>query len=205
MALGDPYITRAQMKVFSKVPADNASLDSLLDDVIGAASKEVNKHTHRQFNKADIASARVYKPLSRNIVYTDDFWTTEGLVVAVDSNGSRSYTTIMSPSDYEVYPLNGIVDGEPGWPFWKIKLRDFGSFSTGYASVQVTAKWGWEAVPDLVRQATYLLANEGFAAKGAPLGVAGYGNFGEIRVRPNSLASNKLCGLIRDPLQARGA
>jgi hypothetical protein len=49
--------------------------------------------------------------------------------------------------------------------------------------VQVTAQWGWAAVPDSVKQATKILAAEIFRLKDAPLGVAGFNDFGPVRVR----------------------
>jgi hypothetical protein len=51
------------------------------------------------------------------------------------------------------------------------------------ARVQVTGTWGWPAVPVDVKQACLLLAARLFIRKESPQGVAGFGEFGAIRVR----------------------
>lgn len=195
-------MTATELRAYTNIPAQNAALNPLLESSVLAASRGVNLFCHRQFNRADVATPRVYTPLSRDYVCTDDFWTTEDLVIALD-NGSGLYTTILSPSDYVLKPVNGVVNGEPGWPFWRIKLRGYATFGRG-SSVQVTAKWGWESVPENVKEATKLLANEGFASKDAPLGVVGTSQFGEVRVRPNSLVAKRLYGMVRDPINVGG-
>jgi hypothetical protein len=59
--------------------------------------------------------------------------------------------------------------------------------------VKVTAKWGWLAVPDAVQQATLFLANQYYkTAREAPLGVAGFGDFGAVRVRAMPQVENLL-------------
>ena len=40
--------------------------------------------------------------------------------------------------------------------------------------VEVTAEWGWNAVPDDVREACILLAMRGFARLNAALGIVGF-------------------------------
>jgi hypothetical protein len=50
------------------------------------------------------------------------------------------------------------------------------------ASVQVTAKWGWPAVPPAVKQAAFIVAADLFKAKDSAFGVAGFGEFGAVRV-----------------------
>lgn len=203
MALGDPYTTKEDLKVYTEIPSGNTRLDSIAESVVQSASDEVEKFCNRQFNKDTVASPRRYRPLTRSVVYVDDFWTTEGLIVAIDTRGDRTFTTVVPASDYEVHPLDGVVDGQPGWPFWKIKLyQGWAPFICGYASVRVTAKWGWNAVPDSVKQATILLANETFALKGAPLGVAGSSDYGVLRVRENEMVAKKLRRYVRDPVLA---
>jgi hypothetical protein len=52
----------------------------------------------------------------------------------------------------------------------------------------VTAKWGWAAVPDDVEQACRILVARFFKVREAPLGVAGFGDLGLIRVRDDPTA-----------------
>jgi hypothetical protein len=51
--------------------------------------------------------------------------------------------------------------------------------------VEVTGVFGWPAVPAPVVQATMLVASELFRLRDAPFGVAGFGEFGAVRVREN--------------------
>ncbi len=51
--------------------------------------------------------------------------------------------------------------------------------------MQVTAKWGWSAVPGPVKQACVYLAEETYKLKGSPFGVAASDQFGPIRMRDN--------------------
>jgi hypothetical protein len=68
-------------------------------------------------------------------------------------------------------------------------------------AVQITALWGWSAVPDPVKQATLIIAAEQWKLKDAPFGVAGFGEFGPIRVRDNPMAAS-LLARYRHPVTA---
>jgi hypothetical protein len=50
------------------------------------------------------------------------------------------------------------------------------------ALVQVTAVFGWPAIPEPVTQATIIQASRIFKRYDSPLGVAGFGDLGAIRV-----------------------
>jgi hypothetical protein len=50
------------------------------------------------------------------------------------------------------------------------------------ASVEVQGVFGWSSVPTAVKQATILLAMRQFKRYDSPLGVAGFGDIGAIRV-----------------------
>jgi hypothetical protein len=128
------------------------------------------------------------------------------MVVEFDSAGDGSFSLTVPNNQFEVFPHNGIVDGQPGWPYRKIRtttgLRFFKRQWYGnLATVRVTAKWGWPQVPAPVHQATMILAAEAFQIKDAPLGVAGAGAFGAvIKVSDNRMAATKLMRYTRDPV-----
>lgn len=188
MALGDPYIDTDDLNEYLGIKGAKPTV--LLEQAIAAASAWINDHCGRDFNQhtADgvaVASARVYEPSSFGRVDVDDFWTTTGLIVATDTGDTGTYSSTWSGTDYTLKPFNGIESGVAGFPYRQIvavESRDF-LCRTGRARVQVTAKWGWAAVPDKVKQATRILASELFRLKDAPLGVAGVNEFGPIRVR----------------------
>ena len=157
MAIGDAYCTDEEFK--SWVGVDDA-LDANESPVIRkAASRKVEEYCGRQFNDAGSATARVYHPNSSTCLRLDEFHTTSGLIVATDTGDDGTYETTISASNYTVYPLNGIKDGQTGWPYDRIELRNAATFPavTGPA-VSVTARWGWAAVPDDVKTATLIQA-----------------------------------------------
>lgn len=195
MALGDPYAVIEDVKEYIKIPNDNGQFDSLLDHASASATREINRQCNRQFNKATEASVRVFEPTARTWSYVDDFHTTAGLVVKTDADGDGVFETTIPASDYELRPLNGIVDGDTGWPYNKIVLLAdrFPACTRRAGVLQVTAQWGWEAVPEPVRSAFLIMVAETFQLKDAPFGVAGSDQFGNVfRVRDNRMAAAKL-------------
>lgn len=203
MALGDPYITLAEIKVYLKL-TDTDEYNDLLTQAISSASREIELHTGRQFNKTDTATARRFPARNCYQAEVDDFYTTTGLVVEVDGAGDGTYSTVVSSSGYELDPPDGIMDGQIGWPFEGIDLvngQRFPMSGTRKNPLRVTAKWGWTSVPDPIKQACYIIAAENYSLKGAALGVAGFGEFGVVRVRDNRVAAAKLARYERDRVQ----
>lgn len=190
MALGDSYAKLAELK--PRLGITDANDDTRLTQALAAASRGVEKFCKRQFNVADTASARVYEPLHDELVMVDDFHTTTDLEIAVDDTGDGTFGTTLSASQYKLRPRNGVVDGEPGWPFWRIKATESDLFPVGRDSVQVTAQWGWSAVPAAVKESTLIVAEETFKLADAPFGVAGFGEFGAVRVRENPKVAQML-------------
>jgi hypothetical protein len=191
VALGDPYITRVQLKSYLKIvdTDDDAQLDVAVADI----SRGIEDYTGRQFNTASGVTARVYEPRRDGCLLVDDFSTTTGLVVAADTSGDGTYATTLTASQYELRPLNGIVRGQTGWPYWEIWPVNYSWPSSWVrAPLRVTALWGWAAVPAPVTQAAYILANDTFGLRTARFGVAGFDNFGAVRVGTNKRAVDKL-------------
>src|SRR5690242_3669219 len=122
MTLGASYATLAELR--SRVgitDVTNTTEDSKLTAALDAASRGVEKACNRQFNVATSATARVYYVDSCDCAYVDDISTTSGLIVAVDSAGDGTYATTWTTTDYQLEPLNGVVDGEAGWPYYRIR------------------------------------------------------------------------------------
>lgn len=205
MALGDSYATLAELKAYMfQSIQDTDVYDATLADALASVSREIELHCDRQFNKADVAALRTYGP---DEVYTlreggsvrhwaavDDFYDPSDLVI--ESGG-----VTWSASDYVLHPRNGIVSGQPGWPYWEIHAT--GSLRFDPSGLSVTTKWGWASVHAPVKQASLILAAETFQIKDAPFGVAGSDQFGVIRVRDNRMAAAKLAPYQLDPIQVR--
>ncbi|HEX6969857.1 MAG TPA: hypothetical protein VF174_13755, partial [Micromonosporaceae bacterium] len=136
-------------------------------------------------------------------VLVDDFHTTTDLVVATDTGDDGTYATAWAASDYELEPVNGMVSGQSDWPYYRIRAvgsHDFPQCGRRRNTVQVTAQWGWAAVPGPVKEACLIVAEELFKLSDAPFGVAGFGEFGPVRVRMNSRAQSLLAPYRRNPV-----
>lgn len=198
MAIGDPYITLPELKGYlNNIPLSETKYDDLLNGAIESASAEVEQHCNRQFNKTTTPSSRTFTPTTFTFANVADFHTASGLVVEVDWSDDGSYET-WSTLDYRLYPDDGVVGGQPGWPFWKIRAHRVRFPYRG--RIRVTAQWGWSAVPAPVKQATLIMAAATYKAKDAPFGVAGFDGFGSVRVRDNPMAAAKLRRYVLDPI-----
>lgn len=174
------YISTSQLKSYMGI-ADSDD-DAGLANAISASSQAINSWCERDFTVASsTASNRVYHVDDVWNFYVDDFTTTSTLVVTTDSGDNGTYDTVWTATrDYIVYPLNGIVDGISGWPFNHIAATGFRYFPiSGLGSglrprLQVTAQWGWAAVPDPVIQACYMKAARIFRRWQSPEGAGGF-------------------------------
>lgn len=200
MALGDSYALLAELKTRLRI-SDTAD-DTRLTEALAAASRGIEQVTGRQFNDAGTASARVFYPRDRCIAYVDDVHTTTGLIVKTDEGDDGTYETTWDASDYQVEPLNGIVDGQTGWPYWKIRAVESRYFPcrSRRAPLQVTARWGWAAVPAAIKEATLILAEDIFKLADTPFGAGGFGEFGRIRARENPHVLTRIAPYRRDAI-----
>lgn len=205
ISLGDSYVELPDFKTYL-VGQANANLtgqDANLIDALSSASREIENYCRRQFNDAGSATAREFKPDRSRSARVDDFSTTSGLIVKLDTDLDGTFATTLTSSQYELSPANGIFDGMAGWPYYRIRLTDSSiSFPSSRTSgrervLQVTARWGWAAVPEPVRAACKIMAAETWKLKDAPFGVLGLDEFGVVRVRQNKMAVSKLAPYAR--------
>lgn len=205
MAFGDTYATLAEFKTYLKW--QGATDDAMLTDVLTAASREIEQHCHRQFNRdtatVPTATARQYPPETIWEVEVDDFYTTTGLLVDIDTSNNGSFIARLDPTQYELHPVNGILDGVEGWPYTHIRSFQGIWFPIPRAwrrtnSVRVSALWGWASVPAPVKRACLMLAAQTLKMQEAPLGVAGMDQFGTIRVRDLPQVRTKLVPYVRN-------
>lgn len=139
---------------------------------LNAAEQAIQHHCRRAFSApATSATARIYEPTSSVVLEVDDLSDITGLIV--DNDG-----VIVAAPDYQLEPLNGLVYGMPA-PYTTIRL-----LTGAWASqVTVTAKWGH--VPADVAEACRVLAKDIAGLRDTRFGVAGWGEFGVVRMREN--------------------
>ena len=192
MALTNAYATLAEFK--SELGGQGSTHDSELEAALNAASRSIDGYTgwpHGFWQDSTVA-VRTFRADSRYCcLIPEGISTTTGLIVKLDDDGDGTFeTTLTINTDFILEPLNAAVN-VPVWPYTEIVAVDNYSFQSGYGrpGVQVTAKFGWPAVPDDVEKACIVLAHDLFKMKDAPFGVAGIADMGVLRVTQNKTVS----------------
>jgi hypothetical protein len=155
--------------------------DSLLEMAVESASRLIDGHAARQFYSSGTA-VRYFVAQDDFVVEVDDLANgTVTIQTAQDADGV--YDTTWLTDDYQLEPLNGILDGI-AWPYNQIRaVGDYlWPISGGEALIKITGVWGWPSVPIAIKQACIIQASRIFKRLDSPLGVAGFGDLGAIRV-----------------------
>jgi len=155
----------------------------LLERAVTSASRAVDSFTGRRFWQDATVKSRYYRPESSTLAMVDDISTTVGLLIATDSGGNYSWGDAWATTDYDLEPDNADQD-EAAYAWWRVRaVGNFGfTHSISRRTLKITAKFGWSAIPADVEYATILKATSLFRRKDAPFGVAGFGDFGPVRI-----------------------
>lgn len=179
------YVTADELRSYLADVQVEVVSDADLADLAEAASAEVDGWCGRSF-ALEPSAARVFAPCDGFRVDVDDISTMVGVTVAEDRDDDGVFETSIALGDLQAEPVNGRANGLSGWPTTSLLRVDGSRWATPRyrpSTVQVTAQWGWAAVPERVKRATFLIAAELHKMREAPLGVAGFGEFGPVRVR----------------------
>jgi hypothetical protein len=182
------YASTAQIKAALRI-ADTVD-DSLISMAGSAASGMIDTYCQRTFGQT--FGTRVYSPDTPFICQIDDLVQSGSVTINLSTNLDGVYDITITTNDYQLEPLNAIMDGTP-WP--ATRIRAVGSYLWGIgdwdyyfqetptkASMQVIGTFGWPAVPAAITQAAVLQAARIYKRTDSPLGVAGFGDLGAIRV-----------------------
>jgi hypothetical protein len=179
MAITNGYITLSELKSALRIPSADTVDDTMLEKAATSASRLIDGYANRSFYNGGTA-VRIYAPQDSFVVEIDDLQSLTTLVTSSDGTG---YDTTWDSNDYQLEPLNGLTDGLPT-PY--TRLRAVGDYTFleigGEATVRVTGVWGYSAVPDAISQACVIQAERIFKRLDSPLGVAGFGDMGVVRV-----------------------
>lgn len=188
--MANEYATTAQLRERAGIEVTDLSQDTVLLRALTVASRAIDALCGQRFWQDPAVVTRQFRatsPYELILPAGAGVSTLTGLVVAIDRDDDGVAEDTWAASDYYGVPFNNIgPTGETGWPFNAILTyyKDF-PLSTRRPPVHVTAKFGWAAIPDVIVEATLILASEVFKLKDAPLGVVGYGEYGVTRVREN--------------------
>ncbi len=188
MAATLEYATVANLEYFllgknktQPLQADNFTL------ALSAASRNIDDYCGRRFWIDAAVSARVFTSPTGYELAVPDIATTTGLVVKTDENQDGVYETTWTLSartgyGYEVGPYNAQTDTDLKKPYTSIEAN-LSVFPTWRMAIEITAKWGWPAVPDAIKQATILQAARFWKRKDAVLGQGGSAETGFFEMK----------------------
>jgi hypothetical protein len=173
------YATLAQVKAALRI-TDSVD-DTLIEMARESASDLIDGYTGRTFTTSGTVT-RVFAPADDYVLQTDDI---AGTAVAITSSTGADgvFDVTWKTTDYQLEPLNGVSNGQ-AVPFTRIRaIQDYlWPTAGGEATVRVTGVYGFPSVPIVVTQATVLQASRIFTRLQSPLGVAGFGEMGVVRV-----------------------
>jgi len=187
MAITNGYATLAELKSFVSIAVADTDYDNDLERAVEAASRMIDDYCGRIFYDTGSASAKTFRAHSPYRLDVPDFSTTTGLVVKTDTTDDGTFdTTWTITTDFTVETGSYTLAGRP---YVKVLTTNTYLFPTigRRRRVEVTAQWGWAAVPVEVEQTCLLVAAELWRRKDAPFGVAGFGPDGSVRVSSTEL------------------
>lgn len=183
-----------------RIGVDDSDENDLLDAALVAASRHIDQWCGRKFYQDDLpVTARVFAAGNKNWVDLGgwDISTTTGLLVATDTDDDGVYETSLTlGTHFQVEPLSSFSSSGEAWPGTGLRIIGAGGeyfpASSGRPTVQVTARWGWPAVPSPVSQACLALAADIWKSKDVVYGSGGGLLLGGFDVKQNLLASTLL-------------
>jgi len=179
------YVAAATLKAYMGLTV--TANDPQVASAITSASREIDGHCRRRFYADATATARVYRRSTEHTVAIDDAIVGTISLVETDTGQDGTWATTIAAADWIGEPLNGVGANGMAWPV--TRLRSLGAITwpndvtSARPCIRVTARWGWSAVPDPVAQAALILAAETYKLREAPFGVAGFDQYGAVRIK----------------------
>jgi len=191
MALTNCYVTLEDIRDRSSISdnLDNTTLEPAITD----ACRAIDVWCAQVFYDAGSATAKTFRPSDPYCVEVLPFSTTTGLVIETDANDDGTYEVAWASTDYELDVFGGDYNTVLGSAPYN-KIRAVGSYLFPTAnrrriSLQVTAQWGWSAVPQNVKAAAKILAVDLWKRKDTPFGITtGTVDFGGLRIGRDLMA-----------------
>jgi hypothetical protein len=175
----------------------------LLRAAIAGATSAITKHTLRTYDPVgtSTASARVYEVIDPQTLAVDDFADDDGLVVRTDDDDDGVFETTWVATGLEPLPLGARMDDGTVGAYTQLRAvgtRRFPVLTTRFGVVEVTARWGWPAVPDDVTEAARLIAKDLYNGRHTQGGLlVDQGTGAVLAIRRNSLAAMLLAPYVR--------
>lgn len=159
MTWAPDYVTTALLKSYLDIEQSDTTDDDFIALWITTASRNVDDFCGRQFGSV-AAETRTYRTGAYDAVERAWELTIDDVFDVADLVVERGGSAVTS---YEVWPLNA---AQKGRPYERLLVSACGRYD-------VTAPWGWPAVPAAVKEGMLLQAARLEARRGSPFGIAG--------------------------------
>lgn len=179
---------------------DDHKDDEILEEIIEAVSRQIDKITGRQFYAS--TQTRYYTPDDPHLLFVDDLLSVTTL--KTDQDGDRTYEITWDTGDYDLYPENASTDAHP-YTWIETAVLGTYSFPMVRRSVELAGSFGYCASTDLstnapeIREACYLGAHRVMKRLQTPLGVSASASLGQLQVRVTDLRSDPDFMMLVDP------
>ena len=197
MTITNGYLTAAEASAY--VQRQFADSTGILDDVVTAASRTIDRYCGRHFYTVTATRYFEVEELCELDLgpYNDLVSVT---TLKTDNDGDGVYETTWTTDQYLLCPKGATARAPQAQPYTEIELLNGLTFPYGVttgreALIEIAGSWGWPSVPIEVKQACRILVAELGKLQDAPLGVVGQSEFGVFRV------SNQLPPAVRRMLQ----
>lgn len=192
MTITNGYLTTAEARTYAGL-SDLADTE-LLDDVVTTVSRMIDNVCQRHFWQTSSGTARVFRTQD---MYRLVFGPFNDLVncesITLDRPGSGTFDETLSLTNV-VFSSGKGADNAYAYaeqhPYTEANLVNMvywpipgGTAGTRRQQlIKITGTWGWPAVPAMVKQACRIQVARIMKRQESPLGVAGFGEFGVVRV-----------------------
>lgn len=164
-----------------------------IEAAVEVASNAIDFHTGRTFIVPTAATTRSFVALDGYLAKVDDIANTTDLVI-VDN------ATTLAAADYqlETSPGRTARPDHAGLtrPYAHVRRLSGSWHHDEEATLVITARFGWPAVPDAVKLATKMLAKDLLSARDTRFGLAQVGEFSR------RISTNGMVAALLDPLKS---
>ena len=184
--MAENYCTAAELQ--SRLWPDGVTPDGvdvlITNQVIEAVSRWIDIFTGRRFYTTTENETRYFTAEFSDELFVGDIL--EINTLKTDEDGDRTYEITWQTTDYDLFPYNASLDSEPYTSIQTTPEGDY-AFPLVAKGVEISGKFGYcatEAHPADVREACILQCERMYKRKGAPFGIAGNEDLGELRLIP---------------------
>ena len=173
MTITNGYCTLAELKHANRlnITSSDTDADDMLESIVEAVSRSIDDKCNRQFYLDTSSRSRYYTAKDGDYLFIDEIGSTDSdVTIAIDTNGDGVTDNTFSDSDFNLMPYDANDDN---LPYQKIEISAVGrySFPAGVRKgVKVTAKFGWPAIPEPIKEACRIQSERIYKRGATPIG-----------------------------------